>query len=134
MTTEQNKAIVRKFIAASADDDQPALMELLSPDFAAHLAEGPAQRDVFLLHNSVFAKAFSDRQFTINELVAEGDKVMVRATWRGTHTSSFRGLSPTGKRIAISAFIADRIQDGKIVEHWSLFDQLSMMQQLGLIP
>lgn len=131
----QNKAIVRRFAEASVASDQTAFQEMLSPDFVAHLATGPQNREVFLKHNQGFSIAFSDRQFIVNDQVAEGDKVVTLATWRGTHSAGdFQGLAPTGKQIAISAILIERIKDGKIEEHWSLFDQLSMMQQLGLIP
>ena len=134
MTNEQNKALMRRFLESSIADDQTTFRELLAPDFVAHLAGGPQNREAFLQQNKVFVLAFSDRQFTVKDQVAEGDKVVARATWQGTHSGYFQGLPPTGKRIKISAFIIDRIKDGKIVEHWSLFDQMGMMQQLGLVP
>jgi steroid delta-isomerase-like uncharacterized protein len=134
MTTEQNKAVARRFLDASVAGDPANFKDLLSSDFVAHLATGPINREVFLQHNNVFIMAFSDRHFTVKDQVAEGDKVVTLATWRGTHSGSFQGLPPTGKQIAISAILIERIKDGQIEEHWSLFDQLSMMQQLGLVP
>lgn len=134
MTTEQIKAIARRFLDAAVAVDPANFKDLLSPDFVAHLATGPANREVFLQHNNVFIMAFSERHFTVKDQVAEGDKVVTLATWRGTNSGSFQGLPPTGKQIAISAILIERIKDGQIEEHWSLFDQLSMMQQLGLIP
>jgi len=134
MSTEENKTLMRRFLQSSVASDQTALKELLASDFVAHLAGGPQNREAFLKHNSVFVAAFSDRQFSVEDLTAEGDKVVARATWRGTHSGNFQGLAPTGKQIAISAVSIDRIKDGKIVEHWSLFDQMSMSQQLGLFP
>jgi steroid delta-isomerase-like uncharacterized protein len=134
MTTEQNKALMRRFLEASVASDQAALKELLAPDFVAHLPGGPQNREGFLQHINLFALAFSDAHFAVEDFIAEGDKVMARGIWRGIHSGDFQGLRPTGKQIAIGAIIIERIQDGKTVEHWSLFDQLSMMQQLGLIP
>jgi steroid delta-isomerase-like uncharacterized protein len=134
MSTEQNKALARRFLEASVASDQAAFMDLLAPDFVAHLAAGPQDREAFVQHNNVFGQAFTDKHFTLKDQIAEGDKVVARATWRATHTGEFRGLPPTGKQIAISAFIIDRVKNGKIVEHWSLFDQMSMMQQLGIVP
>jgi predicted ester cyclase len=72
--------------------------------------------------------------FEVQDLIAEGDWVTARTIWRGTHSGEFQGVPPTGKQMAISAFIVERIRDGKMVEHWGLFDQLGMMQQLGLVP
>jgi steroid delta-isomerase-like uncharacterized protein len=134
MTTEQNKALMRRFLEATVASDQVAFKEFLASDFVAHLPGGPQNREAFLQHNNVFVVAFSDRHFAVEDLIAEGDKVTARTIWRGIHSGDFQGLPPTGKQVAISAIIIERIQDGKMVEHWSLFDQLSMMQQLGLVP
>lgn len=134
MTAEQNKALMRRFLEATVASDQTALKELLAPDFVAHIPGGLQNRDGFLQHNNVFLVAFSDRDFEVQDLIAEGDRVTARTIWRGTHSGEFQGVPPTGKQIAISAFIVERIRDGKMVEHWGLFDQLSVMQQLGLVP
>lgn len=134
MTIEQNKAIARRILEAVDANDQDRLKELLAPDFVAHQPEGPQNRQAFLQHLSSLRVAFSDSRFTVEEQVAEGDKVATRATWQAVHSGEYQGLSPTGKQIAVSAFFIGRIQDGKIVESRSLFDQLSMMQRLGLIP
>ena len=131
---EQNKALVRRFIEESGNVDQSAYRELMAPDFVAHLAFGPQDRAAFLLHSSAFTAAFSEIQIEIVNQAAEGDLVMTQVTWRGVHSGDFRGLPATGKRIAIAAFMTERLREGKVVEHWSLFDQMSMMQQLGVLP
>jgi steroid delta-isomerase-like uncharacterized protein len=132
MGAEENKAVMREFLEASASDNVARIRDLLAPDFVAHLAAGPVGPDAFVEHNSVTGDAFSDKVFSIKDQIAEGDRVAARAVWQGTHSAELRGIPPTGKRIAVSAFIVDRIRDGKIVEHWSLFDQMGMMQQLGV--
>jgi steroid delta-isomerase-like uncharacterized protein len=129
----ENKNLVRRYLEAAAASDQTAFKALMAPDFVAHV-NGRQDRDTFLQHNGVFTAAFSDRHFTVEDLIADGDRVVARAIWRGVHTGAFRGLAPTGKTVEISAILIERIQDGQVVEHWSLFDNLSMMQQLGLIP
>ncbi len=134
MTTEQYKDFMRRFLETSVDGDPAAFRELMSPEIVAHVLGGAVNREVFLQHNNVFNMAFSDRQFTVEDVAAEGNVVVARATWRGTHTGDFQGLPPTGKQVVISAFVMERIKDGKSVEHWSLFDRFTMMQQLGLIP
>jgi predicted ester cyclase len=134
MTTEQNKSFMRRFVEASVASDPTTYKEMIAPDFVAHLAGGPQNRDTFLQHNNFFNTAFSNRQMFLEDLIAEGDKIMARVTWKGVHSGDFQGLPPTGHQIEISAFIVERIKDGKTVEHWSLFDQKSMLQQLGLIP
>lgn len=134
MSNEQIKAIVRRFVEASVESDQGPMKELLASDFVAHQPGGPQDREAFLQHLRGFLVAFSDSRFSVEEQIAEGDKVMTRATWRATHSGDFQGVRPTGKQIAISAILIERLEDGKIVEHRGLFDQLSMMQQLGLVP
>ena len=133
-TQEQNKAFMRRFLAASVASDVTEFRDLIAADFVAHIPVGAVNREAFLQHNNAFVVAFSDRNFEAEELVAEGDTVVARATWRGVHSAEYQGLPPTGKQIAVEAIITERIKDGKSVEHRSLFDRLGMMQQLGLLP
>lgn len=134
MSNDELRAYMQGFLQASVADDQTAFRELLAPDFVANIPGGPQNREGFLHHNSVFNLALGDRQITIEDMVAEGDKVVARITWRGKHSGDFRGVPPTGRQIEIAAFIVERIRDGRSVEHWSLFDSMAMMQQMGLIP
>ena len=130
MTTEQNKAIVRRYFEGGH------AAEVLSPDFVVHMpgAPAPLNRETFLQQMSLFDAAFSDSHAVIEDQIAEGDKVVTRITWRGIHSSNFQGLPPTGKQIVMAGTVVQRIKDGKIVEHWPVFDQMGMMQQLGLVP
>jgi predicted ester cyclase len=82
----------------------------------------------------MFSTAFSEIHYTVEDQVAEGDKVATRVTLRATHSGDFQGLPPTGKQIAVSGLTLERIRDGKIVERRVSFDQMGMMQQLGLVP
>ena len=134
MSTEQNKALVRRLVDASVASDQAALKELLAPDFVAYQTYGTQDREAFLQHLNGFLVAFSDNHFTVEEQVAEGDKVVTRTTWHATHSSDFQGLPPTGKQIAISGITIERIKDGKIVERWASYDMMGLMQQLGVVP
>lgn len=134
MSTEQNKTLMRRFLSAVADSDQAVFRELLAEDVVAHLPQGNVDRNAYIIHNSVFANAFSDANIDIHDLIAEDNKVVARVTWSGNHTGDYRGIPPSGKRIEISAFIVERFRDGKSVEHWGLFDVMTMMQQLGLVP
>jgi steroid delta-isomerase-like uncharacterized protein len=131
MSTEQNKAIMRQFVN---DTDLDSLKTLLAPDFVLYQADGPHNQEEFLQHLNYFYTAFSDTVFTVEEQIAEGDQVVTRGTWSGTHSGDFQGLPPSGKQIAISAVLFDRIVGSKIVDHRSQFDMLTMMQQLGLVP
>jgi steroid delta-isomerase-like uncharacterized protein len=134
MSTEQNKAIMRRFNEASIVNDRESLETLLAPDFVIHQADGPGNREAYLQHLSYYAAAFSDATFTVEEQIAEGDRVVTRGTYSATHSGDFQGLPPSGKRFAIDAVLFDRIIDGQIVEHRSQFDTLSMLQQLGVVP
>jgi steroid delta-isomerase-like uncharacterized protein len=136
MSIEQNKAVVRRFFEASDADDQAAFDEVLAPDLVVHYpgAPGPLDRATFLQMGNMMLAAFSERQYTVEDQVAEGDKVATRLTWRATHSGDFQGLPATGTRVAVSGITVERIRDGKIVERWVSLDQLGMMQQLGLIP
>ena len=78
--------------------------------------------------------AFPDLQFTIEDMVAEGDFVVVRHTTRGTHQGNFRGIPPTGKQVSGTGMFIDRIVNGKAVEQWINGDDLGLLQQLGVVP
>lgn len=136
MSTDQNKAIPRRFFKAFETNDQPALKEVLSPDFVAHHPGNPRPlgREEFLQTIGAYKSAFSDQHYTIKDQIAEGDTVVTRTTWKATHSGEFQGLPPTGKRIEIGGIAIARIEDGKIAERWVMVDQLGMMQQLGLVP
>ena len=75
-----------------------------------------------------------DPRFTIEDLIAEGDKVVVRWTNSGTNVGEFLGMPPTGKSFTIAGIDIHRLQDGKMAEHWHVVDNFSMLLQLGLIP
>lgn len=132
MTTAQNN-FMRRFLEASIADDPSSYLDLLAPDFVAHVSGG-LDREGFIQHTNFFNMAFNDKQVNILDIISEGEKVVARIIWQGTHAGNFMGLPPTGKRVEVEAYIVERLDNGKSVEHWSLFDQMSMMQQLGVIP
>jgi predicted ester cyclase len=78
--------------------------------------------------------AFPDLHFTIEDQIAEGDKVVNRVTARGTHLGDFRGIPPTGKQVTVAGITIDRIAGGKLVESWTSWDFLGILQQLGVVP
>ena len=82
----------------------------------------------------MFRQAFPDSYFTVEDMVAEGDKVATRKTFHGTHQGEFMGIPPTGQQVSTGLIDVVRIVDGKVVEHWSMGDNLGLMQQLGVIP
>lgn len=82
----------------------------------------------------MFLNGHPDGSHTIEDMIAEGDKVVVRVTGRGTHTGELMGIAPTGKQLMMTGIAIYRLEDEKIVERWAEHDLLSMMQQLGIIP
>jgi steroid delta-isomerase-like uncharacterized protein len=137
MSSEQNKALVRRFFEGFAANDTATLKEVLAPDVAAytHVSPGPVNRDMLLQAIHGWSTTFDDTRFTIEEQIAEGDQVATRTTMHGVHSGGdFQGLPPTGKQIAVEGITINRVRDGKIVEHRVKADFLGMMQQLGLVP
>ncbi len=83
---------------------------------------------------SMYRTAFPDTKFALQDLVEEGDKVAARISASGTHKGALMGIEPTGKRVSISGIVITQFRDGKQVESWSSYDQLGMLQQLGVAP
>jgi predicted ester cyclase len=136
MSTEQNKALVRRVNEEGLNQQNPALIdELCAPDFVFHNASRPIQDlQAYKQFLSKFLTAFPDAQFTTEDLIAEGDTVAVRRTFRGTHTSSLMGIPPTGRQVTITDMAILRVANGKFVEAWNNADDLGLLQQLGVIP
>lgn len=136
MVTEENKAIVRRFIEEVIGKGHlAAIDDLLTPTYIYHApgmeVNGPdGLKQIF----TMLRNAFPDWYETTEDLFAEGDKVVFRVTGYGTHQGDFMGIPPTGKRVAMSGIDIVRIEGGKLVEHWAIFDQVGLMQQLGVIP
>jgi predicted ester cyclase len=138
MTTReaQNKAIVRRFFEAFGANDQADLNEVLAPELVVYShSPDPQNREAYLQEIGRWHAAFGETLFTIEEQIAEADKVVSRATLRAIHSrGDFLGLPPAGKQIVVSGITIERIQDDKIVEHRVESDWWGMMQQLGLVP
>src|SRR5689334_5541939 len=136
MSTEANKALVRRFFEAFNAGDLDGVAELCAPSVVVHNsgAPDPLDLDGFRQLAGAFLAAFPGGEHTIEDMVGEGDKVVTRVIYYGTHTGDLMGMPPTGRQVAVSAMIIDQLANGKIVETWRLFDQMAMMQQLGVIP
>ncbi len=136
MSTEENKAIVRKYRAAHNQNNLAALDAIVAPDLISHAALPglpPGLAGGKMAHQ-IFLGSFSDLQTTTEDLIAEGDKVMERYTTRGTHTGDFMGAPATGKKFEAETMVVYRLANGKIVETWGLNDVQAVMTQLGLMP
>jgi predicted ester cyclase len=119
---ENNKALVRRFVEANANGDLDALDELLAPDFVDHsLMPGQAgDREGFKRSTVELRAPFSHHRLTIEDQIAEGDKVLTRVTRSAIHDrGEFRGLAPTGEEWLLTAMFVHRIEGGKIAEEWS---------------
>src|SRR5574341_722642 len=136
MTTEQNKALVRRHEELISQQDLDVAFAELSPSFQDHAAPPGMPRGIEAakqLFAMVF-NAFPDLHVTFEDLVAEGDRVVTRLTMHGTHRGMFMGVPPTGKHATWGIINIYRVADGKVVEHWSETDRMSLMQQLGVVP
>ncbi len=131
---EENKAIVRKMIEAINEQNLASLDELMAPDLVFHMHDQPMQgwkasRQV--IEGEI--NAFPDLHVTIEDSIAERDKVCVRLQETATHTGEYRGLAPTGNKLSYTVVTIWRIIKGKVVEGWIIYDQLDFLKQLGVI-
>jgi predicted ester cyclase len=134
MSTETNKAIVRRYIEQVFNEGRPDLLEeFLAEEFDSHMDLPPGPEGVKKFY-AVSISAFPDQQTTIDDVFAEGDKVVVRATFKATHLGELLGIPPTARSVTMSWISIYRLTNGKIVEHWYQEDKLGLMQQLGVIP
>ncbi len=121
---EQNKTLFKRFVDEVFNKKNVALIdEILGPNLVEHKEEITA-----------FLGAFPDLHVTVEDLIAEGDKIVGRVTLTGTHQGELMGIPATGKKVSFSEILIGRISNGKVVEEWEVTDTMSMMQQLGVIP
>jgi steroid delta-isomerase-like uncharacterized protein len=136
MGAEQNTAIVSKWVAGGWNGGDLSLVDEFYANYTLH---SPGMPDVqgtegFKAFVTMYRTACPDIHFTIEDMIAEGDKVAWRATTRGTHRGDLMGIPPTGRSIEVSSSIVSRFENGKWAEDWVLIDMLGMLQQLGVIP
>jgi steroid delta-isomerase-like uncharacterized protein len=136
MSAETNKALVRRFYEEIDRGNIDALDELVDPDYLNH-APPPFPvspgREGLKEAFRMFWTATPGRH-EIEDMVAEGDKVVTRMTAYGTHTGDLPGIPATGASLTMTAIAIHRIADGKLIEHWAANDELGFLQQLGAIP
>lgn len=135
MSVEENIAIVRRLIEGGFSDGNADLVdEVMAPGCIEHQrgnkpgADG-AKQVIRTLHTW-----FSEFELTIEEIAASGNMVWSRNVARGVNTGSIMGFPPTGKRVQVDVFDLVRLENGKVVEHWGVADQLGLLIQLGLMP
>ena len=121
---EQNKALFERFVDEVFNKKNVAFIdEFLDPNLVEH------KEDIY-----AFLGAFPDLHIRVEDLIAEGDKIVGRVTLTGTHQGELMGIPATGKKVSFSEILIIRISNGKAVEQWEVADTMSMMQQLGVIP
>jgi len=133
MSLERDKEIVRRYQEAYNAADYDALDEVvaadvLTPNMISTMPRG--LEGAKLVHQKTLI-GMPDYHTTIEDLIAEGDKVVARVAMTGTHTGDFYGIPPTGKRINVTGIYIVRIADGKIVEHWGEENGVTVLRQLG---
>ncbi len=135
MSPEDNKALARRAYEVFNQKDLALLDELCAPEIVDHNASMTIQGlEAYKQFLSMYLAASPDLYFTIEDQVAEGDKVVTRYTARGTHLGPFMGIPPTGKQVTVTGIGIIRIANGKIVEEWANGDNLGLLQQLGVFP
>jgi predicted ester cyclase len=139
MSPEDNKELIRRYFAAidaACEEGRADLIDdFLAPDFVEHnpFPGIPPTRDGWKQAFNMFVGG-APGYHVVEDLVAEGDKVVGRITAYGTHVGDLFGVPATGRDIRVSGIAIWRIRDGRIIEHWHETDALGLMQQLGVVP
>jgi steroid delta-isomerase-like uncharacterized protein len=136
MSAEENKEIVRRFWGVWEKGNIGLVDELVAPDYVNHSPGMPGQPEGpegIKAVVSMFRAGMPNLRVVIEDMIAEGDKVMMRYKIEGTHEGELFGVPPTGRRVSIESITVERVSGGKIREHWRVTDTLDMMQQLGAI-
>ncbi len=137
MSAEENKALVRRDLEEVWSQGKlDVIDEIFAADYVGHMPgspdiHGPEEDKQYV---TIYRIAFPDMQLTIEEMIAEGDKVAVRWTFTGTHKGELMGIPPTGVQVAMTGISIGRFAGGKFVEGWDYADALGMFQQLGAVP
>jgi steroid delta-isomerase-like uncharacterized protein len=135
MSLEQNKAVITRLVDFINTGNLAIVDEVVAPDYVEHdpfPGQQPGReglKAVILMTRD----AFPDLEWVMDEMVAEGDTVSSRFTWRGTHRGAFLGVPPTGKHVIVTGMVFDRVVEGRLVESRLLMNTLSLLAQLGAI-
>ena len=132
MTTENAQLVRRLYTDYLNTGHADKLGEIVSPQFVGVGPErGPAAFGGVI---TALRGAFPDLVYTVEDVVAEGDRVAVRWTWRGTHKHAFRSFAPTGKQVTNTGFAIFQVTDGKLTRAWLETDRLGFLQAVGAVP
>jgi steroid delta-isomerase-like uncharacterized protein len=135
--SEANKSLCKRFIEEVWNNRKTsAIDELVAANYTPHVTSGPDfGRGPESVRKTIgyYTAAFPDTHFTIDDVIAEGDRVVARWTVRATHRGEFEGIAPTGKSVTVTGTTVMRIENGKLAEGWQNFDALGLMQQIGAV-
>ena len=132
MSLEENKALIRRLYEVVNTQDLSPTGDFIAVDFVDH-TRGLHGLEALKQFGEMIFKAFPDFHETLEDIIAEGDKVWTRSRITGTHKGEFQGLSPTGKKFTEASVDIFRIADGKLSEGWNVTDELDFLKQLGII-
>ena len=133
--SEENRAVARKSFEGISTGDLDKALEPYAADATYHGTDGDfSGLDALKEYFGVYFNAFSNIKVTVQDIIAEGDKVVSRVTYSGTHTGELQGIPASGKQFEMSGISIMRIANGEIAEEWEVFDLMGMMQQIGAIP
>ncbi len=132
----ENKELIRRLFDEALNKHNPAAADpFVAANYVGHLGgQEVSGLDGWKQFISGYFTAFPDAHYTVEEMVAEGDRVVTRWTGRGTHKGDLMGIAPTGRQVTVPGMGVSRIAGGKVVEEWEFWDALGMFQQLGVIP
>jgi len=135
-TAADPESLNRRWIRAFNERDWETEKAVRAPNFRAYLsgAPGPLDSDAWSGFLMAFTSGFPDSRIAIDACIAEGTTVATRWSLTGTHQGEFQGIPATGRTVAFSGIEVNRIADGRFVEHYSMFDNLALLQQLGAMP
>jgi C-1 hydroxylase len=131
LSLEENKSVVRRFIEAYNKRKLELIDDFVAPDYVDH--SNHVDRDGLKQLFSMGLKGFPDWHETIEDIIAEGDKVWVRLSYSGTHSGEFMGLPATGKKITSKAVDIYRIVNGKLAEYWNVTDNINIFKEVGAV-
>jgi steroid delta-isomerase-like uncharacterized protein len=135
--SEETKALIQRFVEEGFNEGNlDVAEEVYASGFVSHESAGPVERGPEYVKQFVgtYRDAFPDGHTTVEDVIAEGDTVAYRWSFRGSHQGELMGIPPTGKEVTITGITVDRISGGKIDEEWNNFDQLGLLRQLGVVP
>jgi steroid delta-isomerase-like uncharacterized protein len=137
MTLEENKKFMNSFIEEVINKQNlNTANSIVSKEFIEHVpfpGQGPGREGLIFALNSMFL-GFPDMKWTVDEQIAEGEKVVTRFTWTGTHKGEFMGIPPTNKRVKVWGVVIDVVRNGLFSESRIIMDSVGLLQQLGVMP